>query len=129
MASYTVGPEMTFESAGTLAQFTLVKMGSGGTISNSTGVASEDNDVFGVVQEAATSGDSVRVTNLNCVGSFKVKCAGAISRGAKVYTAASGLATATATSLTCIGLAREAATAANDIIEVVRVLGSNDDIS
>ena len=42
MASYTVGPEMTFESAATLAQYTLVKMGSGGTITNSTGVASEE---------------------------------------------------------------------------------------
>jgi predicted RecA/RadA family phage recombinase len=129
MASYTVGPEMTFEAGATLAQYTLVKMGSGGTITNSTGVASEDNDVFGVVQEAASSGDSVLVTNLNNIASFKVKCAGAISKGAKVYTAASGLATATATSLTMIGLARDAATAANDIIEVLRVLGSNDDIS
>jgi len=129
MASYTVGPGMTFEAGATLAAFTLVKMGSGGTITNSTGVASEDNDVFGVVQEAATSGDSVLVTHLNQVGSFKVKVGGAISKGAKVYTAASGKGSATGTSLTMIGLAREAATADGDIIEVLRVLGSNDDIS
>jgi hypothetical protein len=129
MASYTVGPEMTFESSATLVQFTLVKMDAAGTISNSTGVASEDNDVFGVVQQAAVDGDSVAVTNMNCVGSFKVKVVGAIARGAKVYTAASGLGSATGTSLTCIGIARDAATAASDVIEVLRILGTNDDIS
>jgi len=129
MASYTVGPEMTFEAGATLAQYTLVKMGATGVITNSTGVASEDNDVFGVVQEAASSGDDVLVTNLNCVASFKVKVAGAISKVAKLYSAASGLGRATGPSLTFLGLARQAATAANDIIEVVRVLGTNDDIS
>ena len=129
MASYTVGPEMTFEAGATLAQYTLVKMGSGGTITNSTGVASEDNDVFGVVQESAVSGDSVLVTSLAGVASFKVLVGGAISKGAKVYTAASGKGSATATSLTYLGLARQAATADGDIIEVVRTLGTNDDIS
>jgi len=129
MASYNIGPQMTFEASATLAQYTLVKMDAAGTISNSTGVASEDNDVFGVVQEALTDGDSGTVMHLGQVGSFKVKAAGAISKGAKVFTAASGLATATATSLSCIGVARDAATAADDIIEVLRILGSNDDIS
>jgi hypothetical protein len=129
MASYTVGPEMTFVAGANLAAYTLVKMGSAGTITNSTGVASEDNDVFGVVQEAVSSGDAVRVTNLNCVSSFKVLVGAAVTKGAKVYTAAAGKGSATATSLTFLGLARDAATADGDIIEVLRVLGTNDDIS
>jgi predicted RecA/RadA family phage recombinase len=129
MATYNVGPGMTFEAGAALAAYTLVKMGSAGTITNSTGVASEDNDVFAVTQDAIASGDSGLVLNLNQVASFKVLVGAAITRGAKVYTAASGKGSPTGTSLTFIGLAREAATADGDIIEVLRVLGSNDDIS
>jgi hypothetical protein len=96
----------------------------------STGVASEDNDVFGVTQTSTgAAGDSVSVLHLNCVASFKITASGAISKNAKVYTGADGKATATATSLTYVGKAREAATADGDIIQVLRTIGSNDDIS
>jgi len=110
------------------ASFTLIKLVSGvGTLT--TGVASEDNALFGIAQETGGIGDSILVRVVNCAATSKVKVAGAITKGAGVFTAASGLGSATATSLTRVGIALDAATAANDVIEVAHVAGGNDDLT
>ena len=122
------GPEFTITLGGTVSKGQLVKLSSGvGVVT--TGVASEDNALIGVAQMAGVSGDEITVTSLNCVAKIDVMFGGAVSAGAQVFTAASGKGSATATSLTLVGLAEKAASADGDIIPVIVVAGSNDDIS
>jgi hypothetical protein len=129
MANQVNGPNITVElGEAVTASFTLLKLVSGiGYLT--TGVASEDNALFGIAQETGSAGDKIQVRCINCVATSKVKAAAAITKGVGVFTAASGLGSSTATSLTRVGIALDAATAANDIIEVAHVVGGNDDIS
>jgi len=122
------GAEFTIELGGTVSKGQLVKLVSGvGVVT--TGVASEDNALVGVAREDGVSGDEITVMSLNCVAKADVMVGGAISAGAQVFTAASGKGSATATSLTLVGIAEKASTADGDIIPVIVVAGSNDDIS
>lgn len=128
MSNQVNGPNVTVELGEAVTAFTLLKLVSGvGYLT--TGVASEDNALYAVAQEAGSSGDKIQARCVSCVASSKVKVAGAITKGAGVFTAASGLGSATATSLTRVGIALDAATAANDIIEVGHVAGGNDDLT
>ena len=126
--SFNIGPEVTIELGGTVSMYQLVKLSSGTGIVT-TGVASEDNALVGIAREPGVSGDKISVQSLNCVAVAEVMVAGAVTKGAPVYTGASGKGTASATSLTLIGIALEAATADGDVISVAKVAGSNDDIS
>ena len=122
------GPEFTVTLGGTVPKFGLVKLVSGlGVVTG--GVASEDNALIGVAREAGVSGDEITIMSLNCVAVADVLVGGAISKGARVFTAASGKGSATATSLTSVGIALQASTADDDVIPVAQVSGSNDDIS
>jgi hypothetical protein len=122
------GPEFTVTLGGTVPKFGLVKLVSGlGVVTG--GVASEDNALIGVAREAGVSGDEITIMSLNCVAVADVLVGGAISKGARVFTAASGKGSATATSLTSVGIALQASTADGDVIPVAQVSGSNDDIS
>ena len=122
------GPEVTITLGATVAAFALVKL-TNGIGYPTTGVASEDNTLFGIAQEAGDSGDDIRVRCINASSISDVLVGGAISKGARVFTAASGKGSATATSLTTIGMALDAATADGDIISVAHTVGGNDDIS
>ena len=129
MANQVDGPTITVVlGEAVTAENTLIKLVSGiGYLT--TGVASEDNALLGIAEGIGSAGDEITVRVLNCVASSKVKVAGAITKGAGVYTAASGLGSATATSLTRVGIAATAATAANDVIQVIHVAGGNDDLT
>ena len=118
----------TITLGGTVAKYALVKLVSGvGVVTG--GVASEDNALIGVAQEAGVSGDSITVRPIIPGTVSDVLVGGAISLGARVFSAASGKGSATATSLTSVGIARVAATADGDIIPVIQTVGGNDDIS
>jgi hypothetical protein len=118
----------TITLGGTVAKYALVKLVSGvGVVTG--GVASEDNALIGVAQEAGVSGDSITVRPIIPGTVSDVLVGGAISLGARVFSAASGKGSATATSLTSVGIALGAATADEDIIPVIQTVGGNDDIS
>ena len=121
------GP-VTITLGGTVAKYALVKLVSGlGVVTG--GVASEDNALIGVAQESGVSGDDITVRPIIPGTVSDVLVGGAISLGARVFTAASGKGSATATSLTSAGIALEASTADGDIIPVIQTVGGNDDIS
>lgn len=122
------GPEVSITLGGTVAKYALVKLSSGVGIVT-TGVASEDNALFGIAQEAGVSGDEISVRAINACAVSDVLVGGVIAKGARVFTAASGKGSGTATSLTSVGIALEASTADGDVIPVAHVTGSNDDIS
>jgi len=129
MASQVDGPCITVVlGEAVTAEHTLIKLVSGlGYLTG--GVASEDNTVLGTAEQTGSAGDSIRVRVINCVASSKVKITSTVSKGANVYTAASGLGSSTGTSLTRVGVALEAATATNDVIQVAHVAGGNDDLT
>lgn len=130
MASQNEGPYLPPIVAGeAIAQWDCVKINASGQLVKTTGVASEDNTLCGVAQEAIASGAYGTVRAINSVSSSKCRAASAFSAGAKVYTMTDGEVDDVSTSLTVVGVAIEAATAANDIVEVVHIKGGNDDIS
>ena len=122
------GPSFTVTLSGTVAKFALVKLVAGLGVATG-GVASEDNALFGVAQEAGVSGDEIEVRAINTVAVSDVLVGAAITKGARVFTAASGKGSPTATSLTSVGIALIESTADGDVIPVAHVTGSNDDIS
>ena len=119
----------TITLGGTVAKYALVKINASGVGVVTTGVASEDNALVGVAQEAGVSGDSIAVRPIIPGTISDVLVGGAITLGARVYTAASGKGSSTATSLTSVGIALKAATSDDDIIPVIQTVGGNDDIS
>jgi hypothetical protein len=119
----------TVTLGGTVAKYALVKINSSGVGVVTGGVASEDNALVGIAQESGVSGDSITVRPIIPGTISDVLVGGAISLGARVYTAASGKGSATATSLTSVGIALLASTADGDIIPVIQTVGGNDDIS
>jgi hypothetical protein len=77
---------------------------------------------FGTAIQAGVSGSIVGVAYANKQGSAKMVASKSISAGAKVYSTAGGKVTDTFASTGFIeGIALEAATNDNDIIEVLRV--------
>ena len=78
---------------------------------------------FGTARVAGASGDVVGVVFANKPGTAKMVASKAISAGALVYSAAAGkISDAAATGSFIEGIAIEAATADNDVIEVLRVV-------
>lgn len=77
---------------------------------------------FGTARVRGASGESVGVVYANKPGTTKMVAVKAISAGAKVYSTAAGKITDTFAATGFIeGIAVEAATADNDVIEVLRV--------
>jgi len=90
----------------------LLKLGSGGA----SRVSAATDDVWGVCVNPAVSGQQVGVQRY---GIAKVKAAGAIAKGAKVYPTADGEVTDTAVAGSfCIGTAVEAASGDGSVIGV-----------
>ena len=122
------GPEVSVTLGGTVVKYALVKLASGlGVVTG--GVASEDNTLVGVAQESGVSGDTVSVRAIIPGTVSDIIVGAAITKGARVFSAASGKGSPTATSLTSAGIALEASTADGDIIPVMQTVGGNDDIS
>jgi len=127
MATQQAGTPINLIAGGTIKQYAAVKLVAGVAVATG-GVASEDNTYVGHAQQAAVSGGVVAVT-LAGTGTVKCIATGAFAKGAVVYTMADGEVDDVTTSLTVVGVALEAATAADDIIEVCPIRGGNDDIS
>jgi len=116
MSQYIDGPRKTFDAGGALAQRILVKLSSG--VLAAAGLAEE---FIGSIDEAAfAAGDPRSVTLRNKQGTMLCVAAGAFSAGAVVYGRAAGKVDDIGTSSAIrVGIALEAATAADDIVEVL----------
>ncbi len=87
-------------------------------ISGATVVTAGATDVgIGVAEYTAADGEAVAVRLFNAGGTIECVAAGAISAGAAVYAAADGEVAASGT--LCLGEAIEAATADQDVIEIL----------
>jgi hypothetical protein len=105
----------TLTAAAALSAFSRVYVDSSGQAALAT-----NNDLhIGVVQMDVASGDAAPVRLYH--PSFMMKAAGAITAGSQVYPTTSGQISGSAVA-TEIGMAINAATAANDIIEVAILL-------
>lgn len=113
MSQYVETPTKGFSCSGALAQYLRVKTPS------SLAAAGADEMELGTLEEASFAALDVRAVRLRTAqGTAKMVAAGAITAGADVYAAASGKIAATG--YVYIGQALEAASANNDVIEVLR---------
>lgn len=103
----------TFEAGGTISQYARVKLSSGEVIA-----AGADDIDIGTCEVLAADGDLVDVRMSNAAGTRFMIASEAIAVGAKVYGAADGKVSDTASGR-LIGIALEEATADGDIIEVL----------
>ncbi len=120
MSQYVETPTKAFPAAGALAKFVRVKLDSAGTVSLA-GVT--DKDIGIVEQQAFSAGDMVSVRLRSASGTHKAIANAAITRGANVFTAASGKVGPTIATSFFRGTAMEAAAADGDIIEVLPMMG------
>lgn len=106
----------TFTAAGTIPQYARVVLGSGGTVTVA-GLAVRE---VGTALVDAVTGDQLAVKLRTGSGTHKMIAIEALAIGALVYTESDGKVqdTAQATSF-LVGTALEAATADNDVIEVL----------
>jgi hypothetical protein len=105
IVSYTVG-------ASALTKHTRVKLSAGLLV-----VAGAGEHAIGVVQDNAAAGEIVALRLFSDSGTFLMTASAAITANAVVYGSASGKISSTVSG-TAIGIAREAATADGNIIEV-----------
>lgn len=116
MASYVRAPRRTFRATAAIAQNLRVKVGSDGRIS----VAAANETEIGTTERPSfAANDEIAVNLATLEGTTLFVAAGTIAAGAKVYGAAAGKVSATATSAVPIGIALFGA-AADQQIEVVR---------
>jgi hypothetical protein len=116
MSQYVDTNTKAFTAAGTIPIYARVVLGSGGTI---TAAGLTDKEI-GTATRAAVSGDVIAVKLRSGSGTHKMIAKEALAIGATLYTEAGGKVqdTAEATGFQ-VGTALEAATAENDIIEVL----------
>lgn len=117
MSHYIDGSTDTYAVAGAIGKHILVKISAAKTID----VAGLADEHIGTLDEAAFAAGDVRsVTLRNKQGTMNCVAAGAFAVGAVIYGRALGKADDIATSSAVrLGIAKEAATAAGDIIEYV----------
>lgn len=117
MSQYVDGNNIgRFTASGTIAQYARVKVSGAGTVAEA-GLAEKE---IGTANEAAVSGDPVSVRLRTASGTHKMIAKEALAVGATLYTEAGGKVQDTAeTTAFQVGTALEAATAENDIIEVL----------
>ena len=121
MATQNENGIKSFTAGEALAVWRRVKLtaGSGTQVE----YADAEDKAIGITQAAAASGAQVAVRMLNCPGTFKATCAGAVSIGDHLYGAADGkVDDSTTASGEAVLIALEAATADGDIIETMPVL-------
>jgi hypothetical protein len=115
MAQYVDSQTKAFTAAGTISQYQRVVLGSGGTI---TAAVLADKEI-GIAQNAGVSGEVINVRLRTAQGTHKAIAAASIAAGANVFSAAAGKVSVSATGAFNLGVALEAATANNDIIEIM----------
>jgi len=114
MSQYVETPTKSFSCSGALAAYLRVKT------PNSLALADATDVELGTMEEAALAANDIRAVRLRTAqGTCKMVAAGAITLGATVYGAASGTIDDIDNN-NKIGIALEAATAAGDVIEVLR---------
>jgi hypothetical protein len=116
MSQYVEESVKSFTAGAAIGQHTLVKLTTG-----KLAAAALTEEPLGTLLEASFADGDVRPVRLRSAeGTMLCKAANAITAGAVVYGRASGLVDDVATSAGIrIGVALEAATATNDIIEVL----------
>jgi len=106
-----------FVASAAISQYARVKVDAAGTVSTA---GLTDKDIGTALNAAFAAGDLVQVKMRTAPGTHKMIAAGAVTLGAEVITQASGKIDDAATSTGYrLGIALEAATANNDIIEVM----------
>jgi len=115
MASVSSSDVISFSATAAISAYTRVKYSAADTIA----AASATEYAIGYTLEDAAAADLVPVKL--AMPSRLVRAAVAITAASELYPAASGQVTGISTGLRQIGVAREAATAANDIIEMLPV--------
>lgn len=114
MSQYVETACKTFTAGGAIAVFLRVKLSAG--VLAAAGV---NEDEIGTIERATfASGDKVAVRLLSAQGTRKMVASAAISAGARIYQAAGGKISATPAGK-CLGLALEAASDEDDVIEVL----------
>lgn len=110
-----------FEADAAIGQYERVKLDSDGKVTQA-GLA--DRGIGTATRAAFAAGDVIDVALYSKPGTMKMKAVEALAAGALVYSEAAGKVqdTAQATSY-LVGIALEAATADNDVIEVMPVVG------
>lgn len=118
MAQYVDGNVAgRFVASAAIAQYARVKISGAGTVAEA-GLA--EKEIGTAVNEAFAAGDAVQVRLRTAAGTHKMIAKEALAVGATVYTEAGGKVQDTAeTTAFQVGTALEAATAENDIIEVL----------
>jgi hypothetical protein len=117
MSQYVETPTKAFSCSGAIAQYLRVKTPSSLAIAGATDVE------LGTIEAAAFAAGEIRSVRLRTAqGTCKMVAAGAFSAAATVYGAAGGKIDDVDNG-NRIGIALEAATAANDIVEVMRLPG------
>lgn len=110
---------LTFKAGEDLEAHRRVKIESGTTTSPPEVVyADAGEQAIGVTERSVEDGDYVAVKLEGCGGSREVEAADTFSLGATLYAAADGKVSDTSSG-TAIGIAKEACTAAGDIVEVL----------
>jgi len=116
--------DRTFTAGEALVEGCRVKIEAGtSTVPPEVVYADAGEPAIGVTRRDAADGDTVAVRLINHTGTIEALAAGAISAGAIVYGADDGKVEASGVGVP-VGICIEAATAADDIIEVMPLAGS-----
>lgn len=116
MSQYVDGPSKTFTAGAAIGQDILVKLSSGKLAVAALG----DEHIGTLLAESFTDGDERAVRLRSAQGTTKMVASGAFTAGAILYGRALGkVDDISTTSAIRVGTALEAATAANDVIEVL----------
>lgn len=116
MSQINEGPTKTFTAGAAIGKHILVKLSSG-----KLAVAGLGEEFLGTLEDASFADGDLRAVRLRSAqGTLKAVASGAFSAGAVVYGRAAGkVDDISTTSAIRLGIALEAATAANDIVEVL----------
>lgn len=116
MSQQNAGPKKTLLAAGTIPQYARVKLDTNGAWALAGAGAGGKADA--IADHAATIGQQLTATLLNCAGTVKMIASEALTLGELVYGAANGKLDDVTTN--CLeGKALEASGADGDIIEVL----------
>lgn len=118
MSQYVDGPTKTYTADATMGQYIRVKPGAA---AGGIAIAGLEDRAIGVTGKAALAiGDAIPVILFSKQGTILMVANAAIARGAQVYGTANGkIDDADGGSAVIHGVALEAATAQNDVIEVL----------
>jgi len=120
MAQFVTERTKTFTAGAAIGENLRVKISSGVLAVAGVGASDEPVEIGTMEAPSFASGDKATVVLRSAQGTVKMVAAAAITAGAAVYGAASGQISSTSSG-NQIGIALEAAGAANDVIEVQRI--------